>query len=156
EECAQAKLPTDLHLVKAHATETSGHEVDITTLRDTAWLDKWGIHKGAHVHLDAQEMGYGGDVLVLDVEDDVHIADGPGCVVMTMSSQADASVQELRFDGTAEPVHATAPHPFFSLDRNDWVAASELAIGEQVRTRQGTTSLASSVPLVGTHTVYNF
>jgi hypothetical protein len=101
-------------------------------------------------------MGYGGDVLVLNVEDDVQVADGPGCVVMTTYSQADASVRELHFEGTAEPVHATAPHPFFSLDRHDWVAAKALAVGEKVRTRDGAASLTSNVPLPGTHTVYNF
>ncbi len=42
-----------------------------------------------------------------------------------------------------------------NIDRNDYVSAGELKIGEQVKTRNGLTTLKDKKKLTGTHPVYN-
>lgn len=40
-----------------------------------------------------------------------------------------------------EVLEVTSLHPLFSVDRNDWVRAGELAAGERLETRTGVTSV---------------
>ncbi|MCB1041830.1 MAG: hypothetical protein KDC35_02765 [Acidobacteria bacterium] len=54
-----------------------------------------------------------------------------------------SSVVELTFEGLDEPIKATPNHPFWSVDRAQWVAAGELLIYEQVATLSGTATLVS-------------
>ncbi|MAG93851.1 MAG: hypothetical protein CMJ48_08900 [Planctomycetaceae bacterium] len=45
-------------------------------------------------------------------------------------------VYDLPVAGEAEPLGVTALHPVWSLDRNDWVPAGELVLGENVKFRR--------------------
>jgi A nuclease family of the HNH/ENDO VII superfamily with conserved AHH len=47
-------------------------------------------------------------------------------------------VWNLWFDREAKPLGVTALHPIWSVDRSDWVAASELRVLERVRVEGGT------------------
>ncbi len=59
------------------------------------------------------------------------------------------------FEGLDEPIEATFVHPFWSLDRADWVAVGELEIGERVKTIEGVSSLLAKEKLEGQHKVFN-
>jgi hypothetical protein len=48
-------------------------------------------------------------------------------------------VWNLRLEGAAEAVGVTPNHPFRSADRQDWVPAGELRIGERLQASDGTT-----------------
>lgn len=49
----------------------------------------------------------------------------------------------------------TGTHPFWSADRQAWIKAADLQIGEQVKTQHGITTLTDRIEVVGEQTVYN-
>jgi hypothetical protein len=46
-------------------------------------------------------------------------------------------VYDLVVEGESKPIRVTGGHPFWSEDRQDWVAVKELRIGERLRGRTG-------------------
>ncbi len=68
---------------------------------------------------------------------------------------ASAHVLDLQIDGLPESIGATANHPFWSEDRQEFVRADELEIGERLRTLHGTARLVAAVPRAATEPVYN-
>jgi hypothetical protein len=65
------------------------------------------------------------------------------------------SVYELHFDSLAAPTGVTAPHPFWSADRQAWIHAADLQIGERVKTQHGITTLTDAILVEKEQTVYN-
>ncbi len=60
------------------------------------------------------------------------------------------------FEGEPEAIGATSLHPFYSLDRQTYIPAGKLKIGERVKTRKGTiTKLIEKEKRSGTEPVYN-
>src|SRR5262249_44432513 len=49
----------------------------------------------------------------------------------------------------------TALHPLWSIDRNDWVRAGELEVGERLRTETGSVIIAAIEHLDGGRPVFN-
>ena len=66
-----------------------------------------------------------------------------------------SDVSNYYFEGLDKPIGATSVHPFWSLDRKNWVAVEELAIGERVKTIEGVSTLLSKEKLEGQHRVFN-
>ena len=67
-----------------------------------------------------------------------------------------AEVVDLRFEGIEDPIGATANHPFWSVDRQEFVRAGSLQRGERVLLATGdTTLLESRLPRPGPEAVYN-
>lgn len=61
---------------------------------------------------------------------------------------------EITIDGTA--LELTANHPMWSVDREDWIAAGQLAEGELMRGPQGDPLPIESIrPIPGSETVYD-
>lgn len=52
-------------------------------------------------------------------------------------------------------LQVTSTHPIWSADRNDWVHAGELRVGERVQTRTGITTLTAHSAKDTLVTVYN-
>jgi hypothetical protein len=65
---------------------------------------------------------------------------GAGRVMLSTYESLSASVLRLTFHGGAA-VECTAGHPFYSEDRQKYIAAWELAPGDRVRTQRGTVAL---------------
>ena len=66
-----------------------------------------------------------------------------------------SDVYQLNFEGNPTSLGVTANHPIYSIDRQTWVPAANLQIGEHVQTRTGTLTLQSSQAQDTTQTVYN-
>ena len=64
-------------------------------------------------------------------------------------------VYYLHFGDNPYPLGVTGSHPIWSIDRNDWVEASELRIGEKVKTHDGLTVLHSRIKSAERQKVYN-
>jgi hypothetical protein len=65
-------------------------------------------------------------------------------------------VYELKVSGEAEALGLTGTHPVWSVDRGEWVAARELAVGERLLGWEGQTPAVESVALAGRpEVVYN-
>ena len=58
---------------------------------------------------------------------------------MTGTFARAAPTIRLWTEGEKEALNVTANHPVYSVDREDWVAAGELELGEALQTPEGTT-----------------
>lgn len=87
------------------------------------------------------------------------IADGSGSVVTarfaTRSVDMIASVEIMGADGAIEVIEGTPNHPFWSLDRNDWVPLGELEEGEHLQGEAGVAFVLTHVIVNRSVPVYN-
>jgi hypothetical protein len=75
---------------------------------------------------------------VLAIEPCPPLASGPGRTVTGTFAHSAADVLDLEIEGLDTPLGCTANHPFWSEDRQDFVPAGSLTIGEHLRTESGT------------------
>jgi hypothetical protein len=105
------------------------------------------------------EMGLAGEVQVVHIgpcHQDSREGKPGYSIVIGKIEHENAIVWDLVFNhDTAHPLGVTANHPLFSEDREDWVPAGELKIGEKVRTLDGTATLTGKKQRPGRHKVYN-
>jgi RHS repeat-associated protein len=135
---------------------TEGKVVDIETLRPRWWLEAVGAEPGATIELGLEELRIGvGTAEVLAVRPCPPIEQGPGHVVLSTFSHVVPETLRLRFAESDEVLELTADHRLFSIDRQDWVAADALAVGEQLRVAQGEAHLASIEVQAAPQRVYN-
>ncbi|MEZ4884908.1 MAG: polymorphic toxin-type HINT domain-containing protein [Chitinophagales bacterium] len=66
-----------------------------------------------------------------------------------------SDVSNYYFEGLEQLIGATSVHPFWSVDRQDWIAVGDLEIGERVKTKAGISALLSKEKLEGQHSVFN-
>ncbi len=83
--------------------------------------------------------------------------DGTGRPLITGTfKHTSATVIDLQILGEPEPIGTTANHPFWSVDRNRYVAAGELRLSERLRTVNDEITRVTGVsPRPGKHDVYN-
>ncbi len=124
----------------------------LTLLRPRTWLDQADPDNDRVITIDIPEFGLRTDAHVINTRP-ASIAHGTGRVVLATVRHRAGTLFELTFEDNA--IEATASHPFFSLDRNDWVAAGDLQLGERIQTRAAETRLASRTRVPGNHPVYN-
>jgi Pretoxin HINT domain len=74
-------------------------------------------------------------------------------VLRTFKHKSD-EVLHLRFTN-GDRIGTTAPHPFWSLDRNGWLAAEKLHKGERVKTAGGETAVDTMWLVFGAAEVWN-
>ena len=135
--------------------DASADEIELTLLRPLDWIAATGAEPGATIAIAIEEMGLLGPGQVVHVAACPVVESGPGEVVTATISHLNGYVLQLGFAETQEVLEVTGPHPLFSVDRNDWVAAQELAIGERVVTRGGELTVASVEQLGGLYRVWN-
>ena len=135
--------------------ELSSQNASLTLLRPASWLEQVDPDGDGSFFLELEEMGILGEAKVISVRGPPDIAEGPGRVVLSTMRYEGATVSALTFDAEKEPIVVTGSHPFYSLDRDTWISAGELQIGETVQTQYGKTALLARESLPGEHTVYN-
>jgi len=133
----------DLTLLK-----TDGSRCDMSLLRPLTWLDDQGLCSvGDSTWLDLPDMRVSGmaqatgfSVNTLDTrtaESRALLERGYYPVLAALRHKAN-EVLHLRFTN-GDRLTVTAPHPFWSLDRDGWLAAEKLNYGERVKTASGET-----------------
>jgi Holliday junction resolvase-like predicted endonuclease len=90
------------------------------------------------IHLALPELGAVGPAEVLAIEPCPPLASGPGRTVTGTFAHSAADVLDLEIEGLDTPLGCTANHPFWSADRQDFVPAGSLTIGEHLQTESGT------------------
>jgi hypothetical protein len=112
---------------------------------------------GLTVEMDLPEMGALGTAIVTDIQPCPRVRAGAGHVITATFKHPPATqVLNVRFEGETEPIGVTDNHPFWSEDRQRFVAIGKLEIGERVRTYQGETKrIETKLPRPGPKTVYN-
>ncbi len=144
-----------VELALPHAT-LAGEWVHVSMLRPRAWLEAWGaLQPGDQVRFETDELEHAGWATVLSLRGPPPVEEGPGRLVLTTYTYVSDDVRELRFVGETETLRATGAHRFYSVDRDAWVSARDLWLGERVQTALGAIEVASVDSISGRERVYN-
>ena len=122
----------ELHLL---APKKDGTYCEVGLLRPNWWVEQNRAVVGGIIHIAVPECGIDGDSEVLSIAPcPVIQKPKPGyrTVIGTFRHQA-AKIIELTIEGVDKPIGTTPNHPFWSVDRMEFVRADELYIGSQVR-----------------------
>ena len=125
-------------------------------MRPLRWLEQQDAAQAGWVYISVPECGISGRAAVLAIEPCPPIAPGNGRVVTGTYRHASATTFDIYVDGNRlESIGTTGNHPFWSVDRQDFVPAQQLKQGERLRTLQGLAHVTSIVPRAGPERVYN-
>ena len=102
-------------------TKADGSRLDIELLRPESWIAEAGASAGGSIHLSLPELQLDGAAKVVAISACPTIDDGPGRVVTGTFAHESADVVDLRFEGIEDPIGATANHPFWSVDRQEFL-----------------------------------
>ncbi len=122
----------------------SGHRLTVKLLRSLQWMDLVGVKEGGTFFLDLPEMGAVGDAYVDAVLPCPAIDMGPGNVVTgVFAHEADpeTKILSVTFANGAYIKGVTDNHPFYSIDRNDFVEVGRMREGETVKVEGGMTRI---------------
>jgi hypothetical protein len=130
--------------------------VRIRRLYPVEWLLSQKADVGTKVFLDLGHVGVCGWATVRAVEPCPELERGPGRRVLATFAYEQGEVWNLRVEGEEKPIGVTAMHPFWSADRQAWVSAGELRIGERLQAEDGSTPRVVSLTLrAAAEPVYN-
>ena len=147
--------PTNHRRLHLRIDQADGDYADIKLLRSLQWIDEHEARQGGVIRLDLPEMSAVGLAQVLTIESCSAISSANGALVTGTFAHTSGRVFDLKLAGIDEPIGVTAMHPIWSVDRNDWVAASDLRSSETVQLRNGTTTVESVTKRDEFETVYN-
>jgi hypothetical protein len=102
-----------------------------------------------------KEMAVVGLAEVLAIEPCPPLEEGKGRLVTGTFHHPSGEVYDLKLASESKPLGVTATHPFWSCDRNDWVSAINLRIGETLKTLTGTTHVERITKRPQPEPVYN-
>jgi hypothetical protein len=102
------------------------------------------------------EFGITGIATVLAIEPSPPIVDGPGNIVTGTFRHEVDQVTNLFVEGQNKPIGCTDTHPFWSVDRQEFVPVAHLQPGERLRLFNGETArIIQKLPRPGPTCVYN-
>jgi RHS repeat-associated protein len=127
----------------------------VRLLRSQRWVEESGANVGAWMTLRLDEMQLVGAARVVAVGAAPPLAPPPGRVVTGTINHLSPDVRAIALEGFDERIETTAEHPFFSVDRRDWVRANELGAGDSLLGREGAVVVESVTPESGVQRVYN-
>ena len=108
------------------------------------------------IWLELPEMGVLGWATLEEIDDEIAIQPGPGNVVTGTFAHVSDAVIDLQIEGQPKPIGCTTTHPFWSVDRQDFVEAGQLQQGERVQLYNGETKrVVQKLPRPGPVNVYN-
>lgn len=135
--------------IKLELIQPDGATAYIEMIRPLWWVQQTGATEGHSINLEVTEAGLAGEARILSVMKNVEVdsRDHPAAsVVISTIRHENARVLSLVFGGDeSSPLGITPNHPLFSMDREDYVPAGELRIGENVKTESGMLAVVSSV-----------
>ena len=150
--------PATWKLLILKAPKLDGTLADVSLLRPDHWLQQQAATVGGTVYISVPECGIDGNANVLAIEDCPPIATNPGpgfqIVTGTFQHQA-AKILDIAVDGESKPIGTTPNHPFWSVDRQEFVRADSLSVGEQLQTLKGIARVTSITPRGPPEPVYN-
>ncbi len=149
--------PATWRTISLHMKKADGLSLWVDLLRPVEWIEYHQAEPGATIHLDLPEMGAVGEAEVTSIDSCPEIKPGTGPIVTGrfIHEARDGEVIELRLADQEEVTRVTANHPYWSVDRADFIPAGELQPGEQVDTHYGTTRVVSLTPIAYTGLLYN-
>ncbi len=142
--------------VRLEMSKANGSLLKITLLRPVEWLDFQEAEVGSIIELDLPELGAAGPAQVLAIEPCPEIEPGHRPLITGTFEHTAANVIDLKVESESTPIGTTDNHPFWSEDRQQFVEAGQLRLGETLCLADGrTTRVTSIIPRAGPQTVYN-
>jgi hypothetical protein len=135
-------------------------EARTTAEQAFASVDGIAVHSaltvGSTIFVDLPEHGISADFTVREIRPCPTPNPGNGYLVTTKFTHENAEILDLRIEGSDKPIGTTASHPFWSEDRQQFVAAGDLRVGENLQLADDTTRKLESLTRRETReTVYN-
>ncbi len=151
--------PVTWRKVSLYMTKESGLGLWIDLLRPLAWIEEHGATPGGGIYLEMHEMGAVGDAKVMDIGPcpAIQPGDGGAVVIGRFKHQAEANsgVVHLELEDQIEPTGVTDNHPYWSVDRQEFVPVGQLRVGELVDTVFGLKHVVSVTPIDHNGFLYN-
>lgn len=144
--------------ISLELSKANGDKTLIELCRPNFWLEENLIQSDSTVYVSLPEMRSIGYAKVLNIDNCSLLSYNPTSNYRPITGKfihISNTVWELTFKGMEKPLGVTSNHPIWSNDRERWVEAGELKIGELITTQLGTTQLLSKSYLEGEHKVYN-
>jgi Holliday junction resolvase-like predicted endonuclease len=124
--------------------------------RAVAGLSTEPLTVGSTIFVDLPEHGISAGFTVSAILPCPTPNPGDGYLVTTKFIHENAEILDLRIEGSADVIGTTASHPFWSEDRQQFIAAGDLRVGENLRLADDTTRKVESLTRRETReTVYN-
>jgi hypothetical protein len=106
-------------------------------VRSPAWIAASGATIGATIQLDIPELNLFGPARVESVSAGPPIMPGNGRVITGLFRHTTDELLEVHVAGLSEPIVGTPKHPYWSATRNEFVAADELQLDEELLSSDG-------------------
>jgi hypothetical protein len=134
-----------------------GDFVEIELLRGPEWMAEHHPAIGGWVWLDLPEMGVVGLAEVKSIGACLFILEVPPGygVVTALFRHTAGEVWSLRLVNSDEAILGTGSHPFWSLDRQDWVSLCDLRKGERLSGLSEPVQVESITLVAESQPVYN-
>ncbi|MGL4461000.1 MAG: hypothetical protein ACRC1K_02525, partial [Planctomycetia bacterium] len=133
--------PATWRELRFRMTKADGGGLDVHLLRPLDWIAAAGAAVGRTVHLDLAELGADGPAECLSIGPCPEIEPGAGNVVTGLFRHHSVSnLLDLSVEGDPTPTGVTASHPYWSVDREAFIPAGDLQIGERLRRADGSTA----------------
>ncbi len=151
--------PATWRTISLHMTKESGLGLWIELLRPLAWIEEHEAEPGRSIYLEMHEMGAVGEAEVVRIGPCPPIQPGDGGAVVTgrFKHEADANsgVVHLELEDQIEPTGVTDNHPYWSVDRREFIPAGHLGVGELVDTIHDPKRVVSVTPIDHNGFLYN-
>ncbi len=147
--------PKTWRTIEVEQIKPSGKKLYATLLRPLEWIEEELDPEANTIELDLPELGAEGEAKVLAIGPCPPIAPGNGHIVTaTFKHEPDGELLTVTVGN--DEIGCTANHPFWSEDRQEFVAAGQLREGERVRTRlEEVAAVVAIKPRPPTDWVYN-
>ena len=135
--------PESLQVLRVRMEKPGGGTLWLEMLSSPLTPQFQNAKPGDQLPLAYEELGILGVGLVLDAKPCRRIASRPTgrhCLVTTTFKHDSQAIIEITVDRTPIPLRGTANHPFWSVDRKEYVQAGQLRIGESLLTADGVTA----------------
>jgi Flp pilus assembly pilin Flp len=124
-------------LMAAEDGRAGAEEVHINLLRPPEWFAEHSVSLGSRVALSIEELNLRGEALVTGLREGPQLKPGSRCPAIGLMRRTSRQVVTVALRG-GTALEVTRSHRLFSAGRQDWVAAGDLAAGENLVTRDGT------------------
>jgi hypothetical protein len=151
--------PANLCILRIRMVKPDGSLLHIQTLQTLLEMEDSKATQGSYIDLDYPELGISGQGEILEIQPCPRIPPRPSakhCLVTTKFEHEAATVVDLHIEGMPDGIGVTTNHPFWSEDRQEFVQAGNLHVGETLLTAADTTTHVDAITQRrGRHTVYN-
>ena len=135
--------------------EADGCRHEVERLFHASWLELQGAGMGKPLWIELPEQGLMGEMVVMDIGPCPELPPAGIPMVVGRFCHTGARTIELRVQGEAEPWGVTPSHLIWSVDREDWVEAGKLRVGERLQGRNGVAMVLGVEWTLGEEPVYN-